>query len=537
MSQPSTPPAALQLDSAAVRIVLFGLPGAGKSSLLGALAQAAETQPQVLSGRLIDPTQGLAELRRRLYDNQPQETLQEIVPYPVRLDPPAGDTSALRNPVSAVLIDCDGRAANELLTQPDELAEDNGLARAILQADTLILVVDAAADAARLERDFGHFAQFLSLLERSRAQRNDVGGLPVYLVLTKCDLLAQKTDTPADWIDRIEERKRQVGQRFQDFLGRQTDHVPLPFGSIDLHLWATATGRPALPDAPARPREPYGVAELFRQCLESAATFDVRETRAGQRLQWTVLGSLGFLALLVVLAVVVWLTRSEDAINPLERRIDDYRLTAQQQTPAEKARSAQANLDKLTAFMNKDPDAFKDLPASKQEYVRQEAAKLKAFLKAYQAYVAKLKTIMPPQEATNKQQLQKIEDSLDQLEAPPAYRAEWASTDAGKIVAEWQTDIDILRRTVDEAEKWYRSLYRRARDIDEHRKDKGFPLFEKASDLWQQAKSPPFPENEPQQLLPGASGVTYGTVYHFNTVQDARDKWASLKDKVRSWAE
>ena len=44
----------------------------------------------------------------------------------------------------------------------------------------------------------------------------------------------------------------------------------MPFGQIDLHLWATAVKRPALAGSPPRPREPFGVAELFRLCREEA---------------------------------------------------------------------------------------------------------------------------------------------------------------------------------------------------------------------------------------------------------------------------
>src|SRR5215471_21702568 len=82
----------------ALRLVLFGMPDAGKSSLLGALAQAAQTQEHLLNGHLTDLSQGLAELQRRLYEDQPRETLEEIVPYPVAFEPfaPQGQKASER---------------------------------------------------------------------------------------------------------------------------------------------------------------------------------------------------------------------------------------------------------------------------------------------------------------------------------------------------------------------------------------------------------------------------------------------------------
>src|SRR5437763_5359547 len=109
-------------DPGAVRIVLFGMPDAGKSSLLGALAQAAQTQEHVLNGRLLDQGHGLVELQRRLYEERPRQTLEEVAPFPVRLEPfPQRGDDAAPPPLDAVLFDCDGRVANELLTDKGAL--------------------------------------------------------------------------------------------------------------------------------------------------------------------------------------------------------------------------------------------------------------------------------------------------------------------------------------------------------------------------------------------------------------------------------
>src|SRR5437762_31601 len=125
----------------ALRVVLFGMPDAGKSSLLGALAQTAETQERALGGRLTDAGQGLTVLQHRVYDDRPRETLEEIVPHPVTFEPDDG-----RERLQAVLFDCDGRAANDLLNRrqpPTEDAPTGSLAAAVAGADALLLVVDA----------------------------------------------------------------------------------------------------------------------------------------------------------------------------------------------------------------------------------------------------------------------------------------------------------------------------------------------------------------------------------------------------------
>src|SRR5262245_17917321 len=324
MSSPSTPTAPPPtLPVTGLRIVLFGMPDAGKSSLLGALAQAAQTQEHLLNGHLTDPSQGLHELQHRLYDEQPRRTPEEVKPYPVTLEP---HTPAA--PLEAVLVDCDGQAARQILDRQRVLgtdANESALARPIIDADTLVMVVDASGSAAMVERDFEQFGRFLRLFEQGRGRRSDVGGLPVYLVLTKGDLLAQPGDTAITWMERMEERKRQVGDRFREFLTRQTAKHPQAFGRIALHLWATAVKRPALGDAAARPREPYGVAELFRQCLDSARGFHNRRTASARRLRHTVAAVTAVVAGLALLVAFLVLTRQTTEVSALERDVRNYR--------------------------------------------------------------------------------------------------------------------------------------------------------------------------------------------------------------------
>src|SRR5262249_29702138 len=158
---------------------------------------------------------------------------------------------------SATLVDCAGGLGQEYLGGQRSLDDRGDLASALAAAGAVVVVASPGSDQAQLEQTFSQSADLLKRFDSPRGHGYEVAGLPVYLVLAKCDLLARKDDTQSAWIQRVEEGKRKIGKRFQDFLARTS---ALPFGSVDLHLWATAIRRPALADRPARPQDPYGVA-------------------------------------------------------------------------------------------------------------------------------------------------------------------------------------------------------------------------------------------------------------------------------------
>src|SRR5207244_11141351 len=172
----------------------------------------------------------------------------------------------------------------------------------------------------------------------------------VFLVLAKCDLLAQASDTPASWIERIEERKRQVDARFQQFLARQNTEGQLPFGRIDLHLWATAVKHPPLTGAAALPHEPYGVAELFRQSFALARTFRQRRLRSGRRLIWTLAGGTGIIAVMAALVTGLLFNRSHEdpGIQELATKVESYRAREAQTASSRLREPLQRKISELT---------------------------------------------------------------------------------------------------------------------------------------------------------------------------------------------
>jgi hypothetical protein len=539
MPDSTTPAAPPSVSRDALHIVLFGMPAAGKSSLLGALGEAAQAQEHLLHGRLADLSHGLAELRQRLYEESPRRTVEEIVPYPVAFQPFAdGHDGGPRG--EAVLIDCDGRVANDLLVRRKSLEAtglEGTLAFEVLQADALVLVIDASAPPAQVDADFVEFGRFLRLLESSRGRRVEVGGLPVFLVLTKCDLLAQPGDSAQQWAQRIEEQKRHVDARFKDFLARKAAaEGPLPFGRIDLHLEATAVKRPALADAPARPREPYGVAELFHQCLQAAREFHRRRRRSHRRLVWTASGAVGFVALLV--AVAVWIgihTGATEAAGDLQGRIDSYRY-ADKPTAAERLQGSPEQLaQRIEVFseFRKDP-RFDKLSPEMQEYVNSRLAELQK----YDAYLRKVLDARPPADARSLTELQKIEDTLATTLALP--HQDWEQTPAGRLRGHRLAEAAALRQAAKTADDWYSGL-----------RDKGESLWTFAgrqagtnsasidwaawqrdtTDLLRRGESPPFHDTD---RLRGPDSPTWGdTALRFTSVVEARADWEKTRDRLR----
>ena len=522
-------------------IVLFGLPAAGKSSLLGALAQAAQAQEHLLNGRLIDVSHGLDELRRRLYEESGRRTAEEVVPYPVDFEPfnADGKTSASQH-VGAVVIDCDGRVANDLLVRRQALPEDSPegtLAREVTHADTLVLVVDASAPPAQVESDFAEFDRFLRQLEINRGQRAEVGGLPVFLVLTKCDLLAQSGDTAADWMERIEQHKRDLDARFRRFLARREQEAgPLPFGRIDLHLWATAVKRPALANSPAKAREPYGVAELFRQCLEQAAAFRGRRRQSGRRLLWTLGGAGGIVALMTALGVGFTVHNLDTDTNALRDHVQllrDADMPSESERLKAPIRELRRRADELRAI-RADPQ-FDALSAEQQQLVRDRLDELEAYLN----YFDRLVQSPRPRDVHTLRALRESKQHLKTELALP--REAWKDTEAGRLHAERLQDVEALETAVGRAEDWYRDSATKAEKLrtfagqQTGRGTAGINWDRWTVDMETMLSAdyrPPFTSSSP---VPGAaSTLTYeATVLRFDPVRAARAEWEGKKGRLQ----
>jgi hypothetical protein len=454
------------------------MPGAGKSSLLGALAQAAQLHENVLNGRLTELGDGLAALRQRLYEGTPRQTEEEVLALPVTYQSFAASSPGR---IEAVLIDCDGRVVRELVNRRRDLGSRSShgqLGEAIFQADAVVLAIDAAAGAVEVEADFGEFVRFLRLLKDRRGRRTDVGGLPVFLVLTKCDLLARPQDSVTAWMEQIEERKRQAARRFEEFLQRQSS--ALPFGSIDLHPWATAIKRPALADSPPRPQDPYGVAELFRQCFEQARGYRERWRGSRRRLLWTVAGSGSVLVVLAGLAAVLFATRPGQRVTLLDLQVERLQAMQQQQSPFARHRDVQAKIDELSRI-EQDP-VFPRLPLERRAFVEQRLKELHAY--------------------------REFERKLTEVAAIDA-AAQATRADYQKLAYDGKQVLDAADQP---------NLPRRARAVLDR------------------ADRVPDPRKDQDRHIPGSRRVTYRTVFGLAGVEAAYRQWERIRRELEPFA-
>ena len=512
---------------ASPRILLFGHPGSGKSSLLGALQRAGETQGEALGAEVIDPSGRLPRLRDHVYNAAPFEhTHTELVTYELRLRP----WSVGEQPASLVVIhDCDGNAANALLKHPDPITERSvrgTVATAVVQSDLIALVVNGGADDAELDDAFDEFLMFLERVHGRKAFEREVGGFPIVLVLTQCDLLAEPGGSRTEWVAETQERLAHALKRFAEFLDEQRpadDSGPyLPFGSVELHGHAVAV------HAPGR-TEPFGVAECFRDIFALARAHRDRVKHSQRSLRRT----------LWAVACAVWLLfAGAIAVSVFQPKPADPGLA-----------------DRVHAFMDREPPAAERLAAKQLSRNRRQLAEFQADagffalpedlhhfvtgrlreIDDYQAYQAKLAAAPAPADARSLEELARVEAMLNaDLALPGQYT--WGETEAARLRDKWLADVPALRTAEGAWQEWYRGLVNQALALTHARTFEG-EWRTRVADLESAANTPPF---DAAAAIPGSEALpqprgdaaTYRVAAEFDRVYQASRDWEFTRSRL-----
>ena len=548
MTAPAAEPPPTAAPDAAPRVLLFGHPAAGKSSLLGALLQASDTQPDALGAELADPGRRIEQLRDAVYgqaDVDPVRT--SLVTHRVVVQPLADEGEAPPAAFPVVIVDVDGAAANALLKHPDNPLADLGIraapvAKAVAECDVLVLAIAADSSEAELRQGFEDFLLFLERLHGRKTFAREVGGFPILLALTRSDRLAHRGDTAAKWEARVAERLADLVGRLTQYLEIEggSDSPYLPFGSVEVRGYAAAVRRPKLADEPARPDEPFGVAELFRDCFAAARGHRERVAASDRRLKWTVQGVLATVAAMVfgLLLVVAF---QPPATVSLADRVRDYR---DRNDPPEARLAAKhiAHTERLLRSYRDDP-GFDDLPPELMRFVVTRLDEVDA----YRKLKATLDDPGPmiPAEARTKAQLDAVQARLSTIAIP----AEWARTEAAVQRAKWLDDVALIDRAVKGWTDWY-WLQAGTADSLARTDTFGAAWLAAIESLRTRAEKPTVrdvlagaadrDEVRLDQPVPGARPaqgprdkvVTFGTTYWFEQAALARDQWIAARDRL-----
>ena len=181
-----------------------------------------------------------------------------VTSYDIQLQPVEG----LGGKTEATLLDSSGVSAKEMLASKQPFIDSNPLKKPALDADTVVLVVDASMPGKQLAEEFQEFARWLQEFRKTRAahRRRPIAGLPRPAQVRstrQADRLVQPVAAP---------RKSKRETQDQPEVSRSPQEQGTGFELLQLRLWATAIKHspPLGGSSPKKAQEPYGVAELFR---------------------------------------------------------------------------------------------------------------------------------------------------------------------------------------------------------------------------------------------------------------------------------
>jgi GTPase SAR1 family protein len=509
-------------DPNAVRVVFFGPPRSGKTTLLYACTKYAE--------------RGAEEAPVDLTAADPNVVQRELVPLRLLVDLPGP-----RAETGAVLfLDCDGQAALDLLNHADRLkrkAARTALAEAIHSADALVLVIDSGCTQVEVESTFQSFEQFLEVLESTRTDDREVGGLPVFLTLTKCDTLHHPTDEPSEWLTRIERRKQELREWFNEWFDPPGE-VPafLTFGSMDIRTHATATKVPGVAGM-----DPYadevgglGVVELFQSVYDASRQHRDRSTSSRKRLKWTAAIAVGLLGVMLVTLFGLTVSRPPGPVEALTNRAVRF----QQRMGPPAVRLSEANFERNQREINalRESPVFPQLPDEWQKFVIQEVYE-------FAAYADYRRRFQPPQfspaDVRTADDYAQLLSEIDRtLAPPPEFERSWSQTEMVKLRDKWRADLKLLQEAEDQVHAWFRGQVSRASEL----MLANVPT-DTAPTRWRTevnstlSQRPPF---DMSATVPGSvalpvrrgSVLTYATVYQFERSANARRDWEQAIAKL-----
>lgn len=505
---PSPPPPAV---ASPLRVVFFGPPRSGKSKLLDAVAGVAHCKADDAVPLLpADPPIGPGGVIRRR----------------VRVDLP-GSRAATGD---VEFVDCDGVAAEALLEDADQLRRAKArseLAWYVRRTDALVVVVDATWTADEVDAAFDQFRTFLKALREGRTTDREVGGLPVFLTLCKCDMLARPGEEFTDWQNRVRAEAEKVEGRFHEWFDDPVGPF-LAFGSTNLAVSATATGWPQVVGGVPDDTGGFGVADLHHDLLLAAREHHDRMRNSRRRLSWTAGIAVGLLSFMLLTLVALSAARTPSAVDSLAARVRRV-----QADPLE-LRLADAHFEgnRRELMVVLEHPLFGQLPSDVQQAVTDD-------VRLFDVYAEYRRRFAPPQfapaDVRTAGERKELEAALTgPLSPPPTFAAAWDRTEAVRLWRKWRDDLDVLAAAEETLHAWYTAELSWLKDLQ---------LADVPTDRWSPAAwraavdeavhRHPEVKYPPEHTIPGAESLTitrgepisYAAAYRSERVDAVATDW------------
>jgi GTPase SAR1 family protein len=500
-----------------LNLVLLGLPSSGKSALLAALQQAAQKQGTDIDGSLVDLTGELAKLRLTAPGEKYRPTEDAVTAYPVKRRVNGRDETA-------TLHDTSGAKAVGILTGKENVAGRGPLPSVLAEADGVLLVVDAASGPADLK---AQFAEFLDKWQTQRSQATAVGGLPLFIVLAKCDKLARAGETHEQWRRHVKDAVGRVDQQFKKALEDSRD---LSFGRIDICVRGASVKPPASEKSGAN--EPYQVKKLFDDVFRAAEAYRQRSERSSQTLQGALVGLGGVAALLLL--VVGWYFATQPTLDEaaLENKVKTL-LASGDASRAEHVREPVEDRLKELREVKAHP-AYAQLPAAVREQIKAAEEAIEAYQRINREFQ---ETVRNPRLVTRVSDLTDIDKTLAGFDDKIK---DWPETRLAKRHQEWSAEAAALHQAVKDEEAWTRAQIQEGEKL---RAAGGLVIAKQADaaarEAWFKAVHDFQVRNRRHKSNDRVEGTTipYRVVYQFDRVEAAERDLRQFKDRLEKLRE
>ncbi len=494
-----------------LRVVFFGPPRSGKSKLLDAVAAVARTQAddtvQLVPAEA--PTGPRSVVRRRVAVDLPGERVV------------TGDVE---------FIDCDGIAAQKLLADADLLRRRQArseLAASVRSTDALVVVIDATWPPEQVEAVFAQLHTFLTVLRDQRAADREVGGLPVFLVLGKCDELARREEAFSDWQARVTDELSKLEGRFRDWF-EDAGGPFLAFGSTELYVTATATSWPQVVGGLTDSTGGFGIDELHAGVLVAARDHQTRSAKSRKRLHWTAGIAVGLLSAMLFTMVYLSASREPPAVDALSARIK--RMKEAFGPPERRLSDERFERNRRELNTARESPVFDLLSADLQQYVTAE-------LRQFAEYEEYRQRFDPPQfspaDVRTAGERVELEQALaERLKPPVEYAETWEPTEAVRLATKWQGDLRRLADAERDVHAWYTAQLARLTELQTAAvpSERWSPAGWRAAVGEAVSRQPPHPpaqplDGSPAVPLPRGEPITWAAAYQFERAATAADEW------------